>query len=74
MDIAETVDPKWETHHGHAHATTRYGAMSRPRPSGPPEEHAPDDEEGYANWRKQQLLLKHDAKVGTFERRRYQWV
>jgi len=29
----ETVDPKWESSHGHAHAALRYGAMSRPSPS-----------------------------------------
>jgi hypothetical protein len=42
-DLYEIVDPDWESRHGHAHAAARYGAMSRPRPSGPEPEAIPED-------------------------------
>jgi len=36
VQAGEAVDPKWESQHGHAHASARYGAMSRPSPSKEP--------------------------------------
>jgi hypothetical protein len=36
-DFRECVDSKWESAHGHAVASLRYGAMSRPGPSPIPE-------------------------------------
>lgn len=38
----EIVDPDWESHHGHAVAMVRYGAMSRPSPSVEP--YSPSDD------------------------------
>jgi hypothetical protein len=43
LDAGECVDPKWESAHGHAHASLRYGAMSRPGVSKPPPEPSPRD-------------------------------
>jgi phage terminase large subunit len=39
MDAGEAIDRRWEGDHGHGVASLRYGAMSRPSPSGaaPPE-------------------------------------
>jgi hypothetical protein len=41
-DLYEIVDPDWESRHGHAHASARYGAMSRPRPAGPADPGEPE--------------------------------
>lgn len=59
----EIVDPEWETQYGHAHAALRYGVLSRPGASTPPEvepedprmdflmkfDSQPQDEEVYIN-------------------------
>jgi hypothetical protein len=37
VNAGECVDPGWESGRGHAHASLRYGALSRPAPSVPPE-------------------------------------
>jgi PBSX family phage terminase large subunit len=37
LHAGEIVDPGWESGRGHAHASLRYGALSRPGPSLPPE-------------------------------------
>jgi hypothetical protein len=37
QDAGEAVDKHWESEHGHAVASLRYGAMSRPGPSEQPE-------------------------------------
>jgi hypothetical protein len=37
VDTGEAVDRRWEGEHGHAVASLRYGAMSRPAPSKEPE-------------------------------------
>jgi hypothetical protein len=42
-DLYEIVDPDWESRHGQAHASARYGVMSRPPPAGPEPEQIPDD-------------------------------
>jgi len=42
VNAGEAVDAKWESAHGHAVASARYGAMSRPLPSERPEEWEPD--------------------------------
>jgi hypothetical protein len=70
VDIGDTVDPDWETRHGHAHAAARYGAMSRPRPAGPADPDEPDD---YKAWKQAELLRKHDERVVN-PRRRFEWV
>jgi hypothetical protein len=44
IDVGEAVDKKWEGEHGHAVASARYGAMSRPSPAEEPER-PPDDPE-----------------------------
>ncbi len=53
-DLAEAVDRRWESEHGHAVASARYGAMSRPTPSPKPteEEESPQAE----------LLRKFEAR------------
>jgi hypothetical protein len=70
VDIGDTVDPDWETRHGHAHAAARYGAMSRPRPAGPAEPPEPDD---WKAWKQAELLREHDERVAN-HRGRFEWV
>lgn len=41
-DMLEVVDPDWESEHGHAIASLRYGMMSRALPSDRPKEEEPD--------------------------------
>jgi hypothetical protein len=36
IDAGEAVDGKWESAHGHAVASARYGGLSRPSPSEDP--------------------------------------
>jgi len=55
--MADTVDPDWETRHGHAHAAARYGAMSRPRPAAPADFGKPDN---WESWKKAELLRKYE--------------
>jgi hypothetical protein len=71
VDIADTVNPDWETRHGHAHAAARYGAMSRPRPSGPADPGEPED---WPNWARAELLRKHEERAGDFQWERYEWT
>jgi hypothetical protein len=71
VDIGDTVDPDWETRHGHAHAAARYGAMSRPRPAGPADSGEPDD---WKSWKQAELLRKHDERVeNRWPGDRYKW-
>jgi PBSX family phage terminase large subunit len=67
MDAGEAVDRKWEGEHGHATASARYGAMSRPRPSDP-QEYFPDPRARRLrdHWRRQDEFLDGP-------RRRYTW-
>jgi hypothetical protein len=57
-----TVDPKWESAHGHAVASARYGAMSRPSPS---EEPPPplEDERAEALRRSFEAEREQDAEL-----------
>jgi len=64
-DAVEIVDPDWETRNGHAHASGRYGAMSRPGPApSVPEE--PDD---WRTYEQQRLLKIHDDQSRRYARR-----
>jgi hypothetical protein len=75
VQAGEAVDPKWESQHGHAHASARYGAMSRPSPSKEPErwENVPphlrdwnvDPAEG-----RRELLDRHHKAMDDLDRRR----
>jgi PBSX family phage terminase large subunit len=56
-DAGEIVDPDWERQHGHAHASARYGAMSRPSPTERPEPWEPDP-----RVREQQRLVEEFEK------------
>jgi len=58
VNAGECVDPKWESEHGHAHASVRYGAMSRPGPSpAPPPELDPRIE----------LMLRSEARRDSYQ-------
>ena len=61
VNVGECVDPRWESEHGHAHASLRYGAMSRPTPSPKPVDE-PDD------WRS--LRMAEMLRIASFEQRR----
>jgi len=55
-DAGEMVDANWESAHGHACASARYGAMSRPGPS-------PEPEPEPGDWREaeqRRLLSRHE--------------
>lgn len=60
QDVAEAVDPKWESAHGHAVAMCRYSVMSRPSPSEPPADPFPETEQD----------LRRDAMRRLVERER----
>jgi len=63
VNAGECVDPKWESEHGHAHASVRYGAMSRPSPSPVPVE-LPEDPQAF-----RQLELARLIKANSYEER-----
>jgi PBSX family phage terminase large subunit len=72
LEAGEAVDKKWESTHGHADASARYGAMSRPAPSPPPPQE-PDSPEEWRRYAQQELLRKWDAQSDNarFDRHRY---
>ena len=49
-DAGEAIDSKWESAHGHAVASTRYGALSRPSPSPVPANPEPEDPRAALMW------------------------
>jgi hypothetical protein len=69
---AEIVDPDWETRYGHAHASLRYGAMSRPSPSTA----APEDSLSHLDWRSQELSRRvHELEnPDPYKAIPYEWV
>ncbi len=69
-DAGECVDPQWESAHGHAVASARYGAMSRPSPSPRPVE----EPEDWAGFRMSELLRRYESREDVpFDRSRYIW-
>ena len=67
-DAGEAVDSKWESRHGHAHASARYGVMSRPAPSPEPvREQSPEE---WVNEQQRLLLAKYEQQMedGTYGR------
>jgi phage terminase large subunit len=63
-DAGKAVEAKWEHEYGHAHAALRYGAMSRPAPSVPPQE--PDD---WVSFEQQRLLRRYAEEQEDQSRR-----
>ncbi len=61
----EMVDPDWEGPHGHAHAACRYGALSRPEASAPPEKQEPEDPRAALLWRHEKNVEKR-SRLGRF--------
>ena len=55
QDAGEAVEVKWESAHGHAVASLRYGAMSRPSPTPKlrPKDVEPDDPRAAFMWKKE---------------------
>lgn len=62
----EAVDRDWERSKGHAHASLRYGVLSRPGPSTEPPA-VPDDPRA-------RLALRIDERRDTKSARRYSWA
>jgi hypothetical protein len=65
-DAGEAVDAKWDGAHGHAHASARYGVLSRPAPSPMPAQLdplAPVDWEQRRAEMQAALWAKYDAQV-----------
>lgn len=62
----EAVAEKWESSHGHAHASLRYGLMSRPSPSKEPDEQYDDP--------RAEMLRKHRRERETSSASRFQNV
>lgn len=58
VNAGECVDPRWESEHGHAHASVRYGSMSRPGPSPAP---LPELDP------RAELLARHEARSDSLE-------
>jgi hypothetical protein len=71
-EIAEAVDRQWEGEHGHAVASVRYGAISWPRASAPPEDEPPDDPRAAFLWRIERREEKELAEPWNARRRRYE--
>jgi PBSX family phage terminase large subunit len=70
VNAGECVDPKWESERGHAHASLRYGAMSRPGPAPKPVEEPAD----WVAFRKRELLVRHERRAERdYERGRFVW-
>jgi hypothetical protein len=69
VNAGECVDPKWESEHGHAHASIRYGAMSRPGPSPKPVEEPSD----WVAFRQAELLAMNSHEKRVEDPGRYSW-
>lgn len=63
----EAVAVKWEGRKGHAHASLRYGVMSRPSPSSEPVSVSPDPRRAFLD----ELNDRDQQRAGRFSRRRY---
>jgi hypothetical protein len=62
VDAGEVIDGKWESAHGHAIASARYGALSRPSPSEEPP--APlEDERAEALRRSYEAELEREQEL-----------
>lgn len=72
-EVAEAVDRNWEGEHGHAVASVRYGAISWPRASDPPEDEPPDDPRAAFLWMIERREETELAEPWNDRRGRYVW-
>lgn len=68
----EAVAKGWEANHGHAHASTRYGLLSWPRPSRKPDEPLDDPRAEFLRQYEKERAEQADRK--TAARRSYAWT